>query len=490
LSLAFQWRAKDFLALAMALRDGSYRGHLTAGGHFATFTAREILADFPELDSIVRQEAEETLVSLARAVACGDSRLSEIPGLALRDPATGTPYLTPQPALPDLATLPPPDRSGEPAQCFGHGIAPLVGSRGCYANCTFCCIAAWHEESQPGKRYRLRSVEDIADEMVVLQRTRGIDIFVFHDDNFFVPGHKKNAERFSALADALEARGIGPFATVVKARPTDVHPEVFRILKERLRCIRVYVGIETDADQGLVTLGRWSSSPKNHKAIELVRALDLYTCFNMLLFDPDTTVESLERNIDFMRAAADFPFNFGRVELYAGTPLLDRMLREGRCWGDYMQWDRRGGARVSDRPIDKKGLMPEILPAPTEPSTESPRERTRAHLKKILSAVAGVALSATTTAQADTTVPGTGDNAKGNDKKPPPSESKPKPPPRESLGYEVVDMLPEPYVEKRTGFLSITTTPTNAEVAIDGVPTGQRTPITRRKTPIGGIRSR
>jgi hypothetical protein len=136
-----------------------------------------------------------------------------------------------------------------------------------------------------------------------------------------------------------EARGIGPFATVVKARPTDVHPEVFRILKERLRCIRVYVGIETDADQGLVTLGRWSSSPKNHKAIELVRALDLYTCFNMLLFDPDTTVESLERNIDFMRAAADFPFNFGRVELYAGTPLLDRMLREGRCWGDYMQWD-------------------------------------------------------------------------------------------------------------------------------------------------------
>jgi hypothetical protein len=59
----------------------------------------------------------------------------------------------------------------------------------------------------------------------------------------------------------------------------------------------------------------------------------------MLLFDPDITVQSLETNLAFIRAAADFPFNFGRVELYAGTPLLQRMQFERRCWGDYMQWD-------------------------------------------------------------------------------------------------------------------------------------------------------
>jgi anaerobic magnesium-protoporphyrin IX monomethyl ester cyclase len=337
LSLAFQWRAKDFLALALALRDAGYRGHITAGGHFATFASRELLRDFPELDSICRQESEHTLVELTRRIADAED-WRDIPGLAFRD-AAGEPQLTEQPALPDLAKLPRPDRSGDPATCFGHAIAPLVGSRGCYANCTFCCIAAWHEESQPGKRYRLRTPEDIADEMVEMQRERNIEIFVFHDDNFFVPGHKKNAERFRAIADALEARGMGRFATVVKARPTDVDREVFRVLKERLHCIRVYVGIETDADQGLITLGRWSAPQKNHRAIELVRELDLYTCFNMLLFDPDTTLESLATNFAFIRKAADFPFNFGRVELYAGTPLLGRMQLEERCWGDYMQWD-------------------------------------------------------------------------------------------------------------------------------------------------------
>jgi radical SAM superfamily enzyme YgiQ (UPF0313 family) len=337
LSLAFQWRAKDFLALAMALRQSGYRGHITAGGHFATFASQDVLRDFPELDSICRQESEETLVSLTRAVELGEL-LAGIPGLALRD-ERGRVFLTEQPKLPDLARLPWPDRQGEPALCFGHAIAPLVGSRGCYANCTFCCIAAWHEETQPGKRYRLRDVEDIADEMVAMQRERNIEVFVFHDDNFFVPGHKRNAERFSALADALDARGIGRFGTVVKARPTDVDAEVFRILKERLHCIRVYVGVETDSDQGLTTLGRWAQPRHNHYAIKLLRELDLFACFNMLIFDPDTTLASIETNIEFIRAAAEFPFNFSRVELYAGTPLLHRMQDEKRCWGDYMQWD-------------------------------------------------------------------------------------------------------------------------------------------------------
>ena len=337
LSLAFQWRAKDFLGLAVALRDAGYRGHITCGGHFATFASDDILRDFPEIDSVCRQEAEETLVHLARAVERGEE-LTNVAGLALRS-AGGAVVHTAHPTLPDLAQLPRPDRRGEPAACFAHGIAPLVSSRGCYANCSFCCIAAWQEESLPGKRYRLREVDDVADEMVELSRTRGVDIFVFHDDNFFVPGHRRNKERFSALADALDLRGIGRFATVVKARPTDTDPEVFRILKERLHCIRVYIGIETDADQGLATLRRWSRPSQNHRSIDLVRSLDLYTCFNMLLFDPDTTLESLDTNVAFMRYAPEFPFNFGRVELYAGTPLLARMQQEGRAVGDYLQWD-------------------------------------------------------------------------------------------------------------------------------------------------------
>lgn len=336
LSLAFQWRAMDLLAVAMALREGGYQGHITAGGHFATFAAKELLQDFSELDTIIRQEGEETLVSLAHAIQKG-LPLGDIAGLAFR--VGDTVKLGCMPAVPDLARLPWPDRRGTPAACFDHRIAPIVSSRGCYANCSFCCIAAWHEQTLPGKRYRLRDVEDVAAEMVDDQRKRGIEVFVFHDDNFFVPGHKKNIERFNALADALERQGMGRFATVVKARPTDVDIEVFEVLVKRLNCIRCYIGVETDADQGLETLRRWARPRQNHAAIAVARQLGLYICFNMLIFDPDTTLESLDTNLEFMEHASDYPFNFGRVELYAGTPLLQRMQAEGRVRGDYMQWN-------------------------------------------------------------------------------------------------------------------------------------------------------
>jgi radical SAM superfamily enzyme YgiQ (UPF0313 family) len=337
ISLAFQWRAPDFLAFAVALRQRGFTGHIALGGHFATFATKELLPDFPEVDSICRQESEETFTALTTELERGGDWRA-LPGLAHLD-AHGVAVVTPEAPLPELSTLPHPDRRGEAARCFDHGIAPLVASRGCYANCSFCCIAAWHEQSLPGKRYRLRDVEAVADEMLELKRARGVDVFVFHDDNFFLPGHKKNLERLTALADALDRREIGPFATVVKARPTDVDTRVFGVLKHRLGCIRAYIGIETDADQGLETLRRWSHAKQNKKSIDVVRELDLYTCFNMLIFDPDTDLDALETNVAFLRYAPEFPSNFGRVELYAGTPLLHRMKEEGRVRGDYMQWD-------------------------------------------------------------------------------------------------------------------------------------------------------
>lgn len=337
ISLSFQWRAPDCLALAVALRERGYRGHITAGGHFGTFAAAELLSDFPELDTICRHEAEETLVELVRAVRAG-ADLATIRGLALRD-ATGRPQLTPLRAPPELAGLAWPQRFGEPTRCLGHRVAAMIGSRGCYARCAFCCIAAWHEQTLPGKRYRLRPVDDIADEMADLVRRRGIDTFIFHDDNFFLPNPARSLERIEALGDALDARGVGRIATVVKARPPDVTRPVFEALQRRLGLVRVFLGIETDAEQGLQTLERRVAKRQNHDAMRVLEELGVYVCFNLLVFDPDTTLESLETNLTFMRDYGEHPFNFGRVELYAGTPLLARMQREGRCTGDYLGWD-------------------------------------------------------------------------------------------------------------------------------------------------------
>jgi hypothetical protein len=92
---------------------------------------------------------------------------------------------------------------------------------------------------------------------------------------------------------------------------------------------------------GLRTLGRRVDSAQNHRAMDLLEEAGVYVCFNMLIFDPDTRIEDLQTNLSFMERYAEVPMNFGRVELYAGTPLLARMQREGRATGDYLEWDYR-----------------------------------------------------------------------------------------------------------------------------------------------------
>lgn len=340
-SLAFQWRALDVLALLVALRGRGYAGHVTAGGHFGSFARRELLADFSELDSICRYEAEQTIVELARALSSGGP-LAAVPGLAFRGPAGKVVETALAASLP-LEKLAWPDRRGTPACCLGHGVAPMVASRGCYANCAFCCIAAWHRQASGKPLVRLRPVADVAAEVAHLQRAHGIDAVVFHDDDFFLPTKERSLERIRALGAALRAEGAGRLATVVKARPNDLDSEVVAAIQDELGCIRLFLGIESNASQGLTTLRRGVSPQQNEAAMAVLAERELYVCFNLLVFDPDTTLETLETNLAFMARHADCPFNFGRVELYAGTPLLARMQAEGRCRGDYLGSDYRLG---------------------------------------------------------------------------------------------------------------------------------------------------
>src|SRR5260221_12319234 len=72
LSIPFQLRAREFLDLATALRSAGYRGHVVAGGHFATFEYEHILRDFPAVDSIVRHEGENTLRELCLRLRRGE----------------------------------------------------------------------------------------------------------------------------------------------------------------------------------------------------------------------------------------------------------------------------------------------------------------------------------------------------------------------------------------------------------------------------------
>ena len=335
LSMVFTGRAREFVALAGALREAGWRGHLTAGGHFASFHAEDLLRDFPAFDSVVHGEGEETITDLAAHLDEPD----RVRGISFRA-ADGAVVTTAPRANPaDLDSRPAPMHPTVLHSYMGWPIANVLSSRGCFGNCNFCSISAWYRRNQ-GPRFRQRDVCRVAREMGELYRVQGARIFNFHDDNFFLASGADSLRRFRALRDALAAEGIGRIALQIKARPDSITPRAIRLLR-RMGLFRVFLGVESNAVAGLRTLGRGIRREQNHVAMCILLDAGLHLSYNLLMFDPETTPADLRDNIAFMRAYPQVPMNFGRVEVYTGTPLHERLSAEGRLTGDYFGYSYR-----------------------------------------------------------------------------------------------------------------------------------------------------
>ena len=94
--------------LSRKIKERNPRTVTLIGNHYATFNAERILTKYPSIDIVVRGEAEETIVDLAKHLKAGDN-LTQVNGIAFRNKGKIT--LTPErPLLKDLDLLPFPNR--------------------------------------------------------------------------------------------------------------------------------------------------------------------------------------------------------------------------------------------------------------------------------------------------------------------------------------------------------------------------------------------
>jgi radical SAM superfamily enzyme YgiQ (UPF0313 family) len=339
LSLCFQVRAREFLALAAALKLLHPHVKIVVGGHYATCAAEDLLTHHPDLDVIVLHEGEAALLELTN-VGFDEARFSAIAGLVYR---VGPEICrsAPRQKITNLDTLPFPDRRGPVRYLAGVPTAYMMGSRGCYSNCDYCCISTLHRVA-PGPKFRQRSVKNIASEMAALYFDRNVRQFIFHDDNFLVPSLEQNHRRLDTLASALRDYGIGHIGFTIKCRPSEVERSVFEKLS-RMGLLRVFLGIESGSARGLTAIGRHGCAQgreadlaAGETALKLCRDLGISAQYTIMCFHPDATLETVRSDLAFFRRHLEHPLNFCRVETYAGTPLEARLRAEGRGRGDYL----------------------------------------------------------------------------------------------------------------------------------------------------------
>lgn len=333
LSMCFQVRAPEFLALARALKAEEPARPVLAGGHYASCAAVELLERHPELDLIVVHEGEQAIVELANLGPRLLEQAGALNGVAVR--RGGRPELSPaRPILDDLDLLPPPDRSGPARLVAGVPTAYLMGSRGCVSSCDYCCITTLHRLA-PGRRFRQRTPEHVGAEMADLYHRAGVRQFVFHDDNFLVPSWEHNRDRVDRLGQSLEGHGVKEIGLVLKCSPRDAERRIFERLGD-LGLIRIFMGIESGTQCGLDAIGRKQTVAQAEAALELCEALDLSSQYTLIIFHPEATPDSMLADLEFAKRHPAHPLNYCRAEVYAGTPLEKRLLDQGRALGDYL----------------------------------------------------------------------------------------------------------------------------------------------------------
>jgi radical SAM superfamily enzyme YgiQ (UPF0313 family) len=337
-SLIFQFFLPQYRRVAQRLREAGVASHFTIGGHYASLCPEELLANFPEIDSVVRYEGEETLVELVERLRLG-AEWRDLAGIAyLRD---GEVVANEARALvADLDSLPFPDRPKAPEKIGGFPTLPVLASRGCIRRCSFCSIHTFYRTA-PGKVVRVRKPERVVEEMTDLHRRLGVRVFLFQDDDFPLWG-KKGRRWADELVGRLHASGLTR-STIwkISCRAEYVEPELFRAMREA-GLFLVYMGIESGVESGLDILFKQMTVEGNTAAVDMLKALDIGFSYGFMLFDPSSTFESVRGNIQFLRRIVgdgSAPAVFSRMLPYGGTPIRDQLEKEGRLRGDLTRPD-------------------------------------------------------------------------------------------------------------------------------------------------------
>jgi len=332
-SLIFQYYVPQFGALAAYLRDNGVESHFCAGGHYPSLRYEHVLRDVPALDSVVRFEGEVTLAELTQCVVEGRD-WHKVAGIAYRDGdrCVATP---PRPLIADLDQIPFPARPLESAlTVLGKKASPILASRGCSRNCSFCSIRQFYGQV-PGKKLRARNPARVVEEMRALHDENGVSIFLFQDDDFPVWG-RFGRRWIAQFLEALQAGGLwGRVIWKISCRSDEVEPELFARMRDAGLYV-VYLGIESGTEVGLQTLNKRLTVEDNLRAVTVLGELGLAFTYGFMLFDPSSTFDSVRENVAFLRritADGTVPVVFCRMLPYAGTPIEERLAKEGRLRG-------------------------------------------------------------------------------------------------------------------------------------------------------------
>lgn len=271
------------------------------GGAHAGAIAEKLIEQNQSIDFVIQGEAEVTFRELISAIENGRP-FSELDGIAYRE--NNKTHLIPKTKyIENLDSLPFParhlfnmDKYFEKASAHGSfKLSPytqIISSRGCPFKCTFCALG-----NHWGSKQRMRSAENVLDEIEYLIKNYNIKELHFEDDN--LTADKKRA---LTIFDGMIKRGFDIIWVVPSGMAVASLDKELLVKMKASNCYSVTLAIESGSQH---VISKLMNKPVNLKKVpdlvKTIRRVGLEVRGFFILGYPDETKETIRETVEFAK---------------------------------------------------------------------------------------------------------------------------------------------------------------------------------------------
>ena len=277
------------------------------------------------IDFIVRREFDHQIADFAKGKPIG-----EIPGVSFRQNG-GFMHNPEGPVIEDLDSLPWVTKVYQRDLDFKRYNVPFLlnpfvafyTSRGCPAQCTFCLWPQTHS----GHRWRLRSVDDVVNEVRwAKENFQGLKEVFFDDDTF-------NYQKARTIALCNKLKEVKMTWSCTSRVTTDY--DTLKAMKEA-GCRLLIVGYESGDQQILKNIKKGATVDMAQRFTANCKKLGLLVHGDYIIGLPGETRETIRHTIDFAKRMDTETIQVSIAHPYPGTEFYDYVKKNNLITLDSM----------------------------------------------------------------------------------------------------------------------------------------------------------
>lgn len=322
------------------------------GGPDVTCLPQDSL-ELGDFDFGVISEGEKTIIELVdRLEGKNNLELNQILSLAFKK--DGQIIINPpRPLIEDLDTISFPARHLLPIKKYfdvfsrKKHFATIMATRGCPFNCIFC-----DRKNRMGRNWRVRSPENIAQEIKEIIDQYNIKEFMFFDDNLIVDKKwgMELCRKLKLLNIIWECRN----------RVDLLDEEMLKAMKEA-GCYRVRLGFEAGDNRILKVLKKGITVEQSLRCAQLCKKVGIEIYGYFMIGAPTETPQTIEKTIDLaLKIDPSFAI-FSKTILIPGSELFDYGVSTGQIDKDYWKRFLEGKENNGAPSLSSKELPEELV---------------------------------------------------------------------------------------------------------------------------------